>query len=419
MQILFRPILDLQLWHDYVLGQPEMPAGLPGDYDVSPVFSLVPSEDCQRTLRNLRWTARHQPQGLTLFAEVEAIAPADPDTDFRTKIPVNRPVRLTFWLVVRDSTFANFTNLPFTQSRNQRFYFSNRSGNFETYLVETDAGGDEAVDYLFLSLPLPTYAEGDEYILGQLVTRGDSTLEALTYQNAAAATPAAADWATLPLSQYVSAQDLWPIEDVMRSLTIATANPGDTFEFTLTDVSDRQPFSETVTVPDNHPPGDAVALSLNFSGQAPGRYRLDRDGTAIDEFVLFPRLAAQKALGLIEIVLDASDPTDPFASLRIEGEDTLIQPQTYIIRFKNRSTNWRYHTQRPHGLTDAVLNPEGLTRLDDRTFATLQPVGLLQNPTPPPLSDSQRNLPFPNPARIQPVANAERRITQVFSDVYL
>ena len=50
-----------------------------------------------------------------------------------------------------------------------------------------------------------------------------------------------------------------------------------------------------MTTPDNHTPGEAIAqaltsqfaTNLNFSGQIPGRYRLDLDGTRVDEFVIF------------------------------------------------------------------------------------------------------------------------------------
>jgi len=419
MQILYKPILMIQLWHDYVLGQPTMPHSLSENYDISDICHLVPTAECQKILKNLRWVSRSRSTGMVLFGEVDPVAPEDSNTDYRTQIPVNRPYRLTFWLEVKEPTFANFTNLSLRSNRNQVYYFSNRFGTIQSYERENNGGTAETVDYLFLSQELPAYNEGDEYRLGQLVIQGGNTLEALSYQSSASANPASEDWATLPLSQYVSGQDQLPHQELNRSYQIASANPGDTFKFTLTDINGNRPFVQTFTAPETHPPSDPITVSLNFTGQIPGRYRLELDGNSIgEEFVLFSSQVAPRVFGLVEIVVVA-DASDPFALLRTDGSDTLIQPRTYIIRFKNRATCWRYRTQKPHGLTDAVLEPEGLTKVDSQTYVTIRPKGLLQKPNPPPLNNSQRNLPFPNAARIKPVTDVDQHVTQVFSDIYL
>ena len=219
MQILYHPILKLELWHDYYMGQPELPQSLPVDYDVAAALTLIPTSDCLQTLRNLRWVPRSQPQGLTLFAEVEAVTPTDPATDYRTKVAVSRPYRLTFGLESRDRTFANFTALPLTPSRDQVFYFSNRSGNDQTYTFDDGDGGTDTANYLFLSQPLAAYTPGSQYTLGELVTHGDNTLEAITFPQAAGAAPSTDDWETLSPSQYVSVQDLIPRQGPIRTHT--------------------------------------------------------------------------------------------------------------------------------------------------------------------------------------------------------
>jgi hypothetical protein len=409
MRTLYQQILKLEFWHDYYLGQQAPFIPLPNGYDVSAALKLTPTQDCRQVLKNLRWICRPQPQGLALYAEVEELS-----AGYRPQVPVNRPQRLTFWLEVGDRTFANFTNLPLAPARDQIFYFSNVSGTAQEY--SSGGGGTETV--LFLSQPLPTYVAGSEYVLGQLVIHERKTLEALQYQASSTARPGW-NWKTLPLSQYVSNQDQLPRQGLTRSHRIPSANPGDTFRFTLIDVNGQPTFAHEITVPAPHPSGESLIVNLNFAGQSPGRYRLELNGTLVTELVLFDPLAQPNSFALVEIALTPGIVPAPFALLQASGSDTLIQPRTYIIRFKNRATRWRYHTEQPHGLNDGQLRRYGLRVIDSQTYVTADYLGLLQKPNPPPLNNGNRNLPFPSVAQIKPEIDAERHITQVFSDIYL
>ena len=441
MQILYKPILNVQLWHDYVFqmdemddldpseeifnGQPEMPLKLTADYGISDILILRPTKTCEKTLKNLRWVARSHAQGLTLFAEVEAIKSSDPNTDYRTKIPVDRPTRLAFYLKVNDPYFANFTNLPLVAANNQQiYYFSNISGSAQSYDRETDTGSTETVEYLFLSQPLPAYDATAEYFIGSLVTDGDNTFESLTYQSTTADLDDTEVWMSLPRSEYVSSQDQLPRQPLNRLQTIASASPNSNLSLSLIDINGQRSFGQTVEVPDTHPPGEPFTFGLNFAGQAPGRYQLViNDTLKVDEFVLFDPFAAPKVFAFVELAITSSNVPPAFALTQAEGEQTLIQQRTYIIRFKNRTTLWRYRTQLPHKLTADDLGPS-LELVNDRTFVTSQPRGLLQKPNPPilkapntPPLRGQRYLPFPSSAQIKTDDN--RPVTQVFSDIYL
>ncbi len=418
MQILYKPILNIQLWHDYALGQPEMPYALTASYGVSDILTLRPTKACEKVLKNLRWVARSHPQGLTLFAEVEAVDPSDPNTDYRTKIPADRPTRLTFWLEVNDPYFANFTSLPLISANNQQiYYFSNVSGSTQSYDRETESGGSETVEYLFLSQPLQAFNATNEYFLGNLVIDDDSVFESLTYQAPAANLGNTDAWKPLPRSKYVSAQDQLPRQNLSRLQTVASASPGSTLKFSLTDINDHRSFEQVVEVPDTHPPGDPLTFSLNFAGQVPGRYQLVINGTLIaGEFVFFDPLAAPRAFALVELAIASSTVPAAFALLKADGDDTLIQPLNYILRFKNRATRWRYRTLAPHGF-DSLSPPDGFVVIDEQTYVTAAPRGLLRQFSSPILNNGQRNLPFPSPAQIKTDGN--RPVTQVFSDIYL
>ena len=410
--MLYRKLLTLDLLHDYYLGQSNPLPSPPNKYAIWNMLALFPTQHCQQVLRNLRWVFRPQPRGANLFAAVDEKLSGD----FQTMIPINQPNRLTFWLVVRDRYFANFTNLPLTPLRNQIYYFSNLSSN-------------KRHDPLFLTQPLPTYTANTEYHLGQLVNHDGNTLEALQYQDIAQPPEDRDYWETLPGSQYVSGLDQLPRQGLSRPHTIASANPRDTFRFKLVDVNEQKAFAFELTVPDDHPPGEAIAVSLNFSGQTPGRYRLYLNGTQVDDFVLFDPIANRNAFALVEIALNQSLVPAEFRLLEASQGETLIRPKTYVIRFKNRETRWRYkyELQRPHGfclegespVEDKcdLIDPRFVV-LDRLSYVTKRPVGLRQQPEQL-LNDGNKDLPAPSVALIKPETNAERQVTNVFSDVHL
>lgn len=219
VQIIYKNILSLELWHDYYLGQPDPPGSLPDSYDISDLWALIPTSDCLHVLKNLRWVFRSQVQGAAVFANVDEVTPGN----FQTQVPINQPYRLTFWLVVRDRYFTNFTNLPLSTTQNQIYYFSNLTKN--------------QGHALFLTSPLSVYTARTDYHLGQLVTHSGNTLEALRDEPSASAAPNASDWDTLPGSQYVSDLDRLPCQSPSRTQIIQSVNPGDTFLLTLVDVN--------------------------------------------------------------------------------------------------------------------------------------------------------------------------------------
>ncbi|WP_017326316.1 hypothetical protein [Synechococcus sp. PCC 7336] len=400
VKLLYKSVLDLDLWHDYFLGQPALADLSFDDYDISTTLALLPTADCVQQLKKLRWIFRPRSRGGSLFARVNEVAP----DQFATQVAVNTPRRLSFWLVARDRHFANFTSLSLNPGSGQSYYFSNLSGN--------------AGDALFLTQPLPAYTPGTEYEFGDLVVSGGNTLEAIRYQATAAASPDAALWETLANpSQYATALDLMSRQGVFYSRPIPAANPGDSFEFGLQDATGQQTFAHRVEVPDSHVAGEAIAVSLNFTGQVPGRYRLLLDGVLDDEFILFDPLSAPNPFALVEVVLNSPLVPAAFELLQASGTQTLIQPKTYVIRFKNRATRWHYRYEQPHGFQS--LPPE-FEEIDiDISYATIRPRGLRLQPDTLLSDGNDALLPAPSVAAIVPELDANRHLDTIFSDVHL
>ncbi|WP_144416024.1 hypothetical protein [Calothrix sp. 336/3] len=393
MKILYKQILNLELWHDYYLGQSDPPA-LATDYAISEILTLVPTAHCQQVLKNLRCIFRPQPWGATISACVEEVNLGDRGAspkenrngNFQTQIPVDSPQRLTFWLIVRDRYFSNYTNLSLTAPRQQIYYFSNLSNN------QSHA--------LFLTQPLPVYAPNTSYPLGQLVTHDGKTLEALRNYTSVSDVPDTSDWDTFPSSQYVSDLDRLPHQVLFKTHVIPRADPGEIFRFTLTDASEQQTFALKVTAPDNHTPGEAIAVNLNFSGQVPGCYQLRLNNTPVDKFILYDPMTSSNAFALVEIVLNQNLVPPAFSPLQSQGGKTLIQPKTYVIRFKNRATHWRYRYEKPHGFSQDKLPDFELQ--DDKTYFTKRPQGLLRRPKGLLKDGKDQLLPAPGVMLIKP-----------------
>jgi len=416
MKILYKQILNLELWHDYYLGQPDPPT-LATDYEISEILMLVPTAHCLQVLKNLRWVFRSQPFGATISACVEEVTPGaapegsraerDRNTNFQTQIPVDRPYRLTFWLVVRDRYFSNYTNLSLTAPRHQVYYFSNLANN-QGYA-------------LFLTQPLPVYANNTSYQLGQLVTYNGKTLESLRNNPAIVESSDTSDWDIFPISQYVSELDRLTRQVLFKTHIIPRADPGEIFRFILVDVNEQEIWRQEVTVPENHTSGEAIAVNLNFSQQIPGCYQLRLNNDLVDKFILCDPMTSSNAFALVEIVLNQNLVPPAFSLLQSQDGNSLIQPKTYVIRFKNRATHWRYRYEKPHGFSKDKLPDFELK--DDKTYFTKRPQGLLRRPKRLLTDGKDQLLPAPGVMLIKPERQidpeTEKEAIAIFSDIHL
>ena len=438
MKLAFKPILRLEIWHDYYLNQVKGVDALPVGFNVTEAIALIPTQECQRVLRNLRWLVRTQPYGAIVLAQINTHdQPSRPDAaELEPVVPIDAEVRLTFWLVVRDRNFANYTNLPLDTPSNHIYYLSNRFGN-------------QMGDRLFLTRPLPPYEKGVTYSLGQLVSYQNGTeavtLEATQYQstasespqlinsaglnngNGSAANPAsttgeAGEWMPLPYSQYVSASDTLLHQGWFYKTLLSQATSGTDLQFSLVNLNGREALALTVQVPKDHPANTPLPVNLNFTGQQLGYYQLLLDGKQLDNFVLFDPVAGRDALALIEISLTPRVVPPAFQLLEEREERLHLRPKTYHIHFKNRATRWRYRYNRAHRFTADQL-PSYLQIIDDQTYATKHPIGLCRQPRGFPRDGNDKPLPAPDVSMIKPLIGStpdgSRTVTAIFSDTYL
>ena len=416
MRTTFTPILHLEIWHDYFLGQPVDLDSLPNQYDVSEAIALIPTSECEKTLRNLRWLFRSQPYGALLLAQV-----VDKANDILSPIvPIDLNVRLTFWMMVRDSNFSNYTNLPLTSTRDRLYYFSNLPGK------EVGAFGKNK--RLFLTQPHKEYSADNNYCIGDIVVHPNSelsALEAATYIPNSSSLSQEIDnkkfereWIRLPSNQYVSEQDQLRSQGLSRTVPLTLASPGDTVRLANLNGQETIAFQ----VPNAHPPQTDLTVSLNLADYPLGYYKIWHNKKQIDdEFVLVDPIAGRQVFALVEISLNPLFVSQPF---QILDEKDKIHPQTYRIHFRNRSTYWRYHTT--YEPTDSF--PENFGNFDSKTFTftTKLPCGHFRKPSKL-VYDEKHHLPAPSPTTIPKVefldhtlnADGSRIIKAIFTDIYL
>jgi hypothetical protein len=178
-------------------------------------------------------------------------------------------------------------------------------------------------------------------------------------------------------------------------------------------------------------PGDDLVGSLNFIGQRPGCYQLYQDEQILEDFVLADPLVANSAFGLVELVLSPNPGSPGFELTQIKPHRPLQEAnQIYRIRFKNRSTRWRYRHQTDHGFClpgqpspTCDLIDQRFVVIDSKTYATKQPRGLLQQPKKL-LNNGKKVLPAPNGGLVKPImkpatATVPEHVGDIFSDVHL
>lgn len=409
MPVLYRPVCNLQLWHDFMLGQPD-PAELSLDgYAIDEWLEIIPTRSCTQQLQNLRWAFRPQGFGGTIFARVEADG-----SGFRSFVPVERAYRLTFWIKVKQSAFFQATNLPLQAPGPLGYHFSNVSG------VSGHA--------LFLSAGLPAYAGGSTYRVGALVQHGGQTWEAHRQLDSPAAPASGGPWQALPATEYVSDGDQLPLTPLSLRHQLGSADPGDAYQVELRDILGQPGLLHEGTVGDTHPAGDPFMIHVDLTGLEPGRYEMLVNGASLtpaQHYLHLPPQAHPQALGLIEVALDPSGVPSDFA---LTDTDSLIQPRDYVIRFKNLATRWRYRYRNSIGSLapnpTPTLPPGWTLDQGQRTITSVAPqalrarYGIFELPL---LIGSSTEVKLPAPAlsALRPERGAGPQITEFYSDIFL
>jgi|GEM_PF-351919 len=243
----------------------------------TPDFVLIPTAECLDTMKRLDYICRNTKEnaGLIIFSRVLGKNAAGDDL-LRFTPPMGS--KLSFWILLQNSSAINFNQLPISIDPEKIFYFSNQVNDagalrHNLHLTSTAAGVDEIADIVFIRKASYYYRHG----------------------------------AVVTASTAVVKHTLTGIEVEPKTIVSQSASADLYFEL--------------LPMPQGH-----CKLFINHIEE--------------DAFYYMGAGAPQKVFGAIELVL--SDLLDAnYRVAESDKSLTSVRP-AYVLHFINRATLWRY-----------------------------------------------------------------------------
>ncbi|MEZ4848556.1 MAG: hypothetical protein R3B93_08040 [Bacteroidia bacterium] len=328
----FTKLLEVRIWHDYLLFAEKLPPDIPSRYDVTELVNIVPSEKTKTILESYNLLFRPTSTGFVVLAKTIGEEPAQTFTIF------DEPVKLSFLIQGKHPAFPVMTNLPLQGFTKNLLYFNNLQSNVLN--IE-----NKVVHYI--STPLPGYEPGFKYQMSDLIRHGNKVYEVIDIpvENP----PESAPWAMGKNTQYVSKADRVLIGTGMFDYEGANQNPGEEVIFTIRNSFGEGVFEEKTTSPED--PEEKVAHKLRFRGKAEEIYSIFKDEALVGRVYFLDPKMFSPPLGVIELFHTPGGPNMPVIQSGYRYIDTGQDPQAplsiptgrvYHIHFKSRMTFWRY-----------------------------------------------------------------------------
>ncbi|MEO7313181.1 MAG: hypothetical protein ABIX01_22540 [Chitinophagaceae bacterium] len=357
-------------------------------------LSIVPSAETEKLLRDYKILWDNTNNVLTALMKADNNEPT---------IAFNPNAIFRFYVINNNGAFVNFSALKMIDSKNAVYYFSNKAANKKN-------------NRLYISAPVATYDENNTYELGSVVKKGGRVFECIsassktnkhdavegdfwrdivvhqsrfllpysdikTYQPGDQVNAATQLFECLKpnsaIDKHGTATDFWA---EIKELAYITQSDLSSMETIAT--MDIGAYNNTVTYPEGAWVTEAGKFfeSLRLSSNS------DKHGTAETAFwkevnaadIIRKRQLAfpLQTLAVVDIVSNGT--TADYALLA--GKK--IQGRSYLLRFKNRSTTWKYISQKSGviSITDtgnvyAFANPAGTNQ-----FVSQKPIPLSQAP---------------------------------------
>lgn len=354
----YNPLFTVEIWHDFFLdfrnkNNPyELKNQLPKGYDFSKFLEVQPSPYTQQLLSRYGLLWRPSRHGFTVFSEALPI-PGEIKS-FHTAIPLDSTIHFEFLLLVKDPQFLNFSNIPIDRLNGDIIHFNNKIHN---------ASGDR----LYIHQTLNKFSNTAKYAIGELVFNniGDRLYESIAASTIQENLQNRNKWAEfiyyqetdeekeiIKQIQAVSSQDFLPKQTGSFKYSRENDLPGELIHFQLFDINNHQVdlgYIKGTTIPQGElkapeDPNSTIEHSLDLSWLESGKYSLSITGeTKPLTFYFFNFPVLQPCLGIIEVFGNCPTENNFFEEVEIDGKRiTQIHAKTYTIRFKNRTTRWRY-----------------------------------------------------------------------------
>lgn len=368
----YKELFNVEILHDYYLqfNSEDDSWTFPHNYSILDDLDFIPTLECRKSLTDLHLIFKKNSKGFHILAQ--SIPSVITPGDSQTFININPDIKFQFFMVIKNPFFLNYSNLRLTGDDKYLYYFSNN--------LRPNGHPSGA----FLSRPMlgyPSTISGEtNYEVGDIVDNGSNLPNSTLFEaKINIATPggalAAGDNRFIPIvhnTQYVTAQDRLNWQDTTYRYRQPNGNPGETFLFEL--INENGIAIPLGNVPNTDKkqgefqatldPTEDVQHVIDLSNFPLGRYTMSVtpsvSAASSKSFFLLNPMLQPKVFGIMEFY--ASPASADFQFVRHQNSglniESVIERKSYKLRFKNRTTIWKYFGRNKEELTFEE-NPPG------------------------------------------------------------
>jgi len=368
-------------------------------YNIKRDFSIIPTDETKKKLKDKRLQFKRNNKGFFVTSQVSQLG----DGSFIPFIEMDKPFSLRFAIYLQNPYFYNFTNIRLEDKLENKdqfiYYFSNKANN----VINNDV--------LYLSKPVSNFNTSYSYKASEIFMDTTDPLNPIMQEAIENNGPGAfntTNWRQLfngvnPLSQFVTNSDR-----IVSRPSIFKINVENVAEEVLVFIIKDENATVVKTI--NHRTSEIgtslVICELDLSDLNSGYYQLevqDIIGNSFLElslsFFMDNTLYQQRPFAIIECFHNPNGSLDDYRWIDNNNANRLLFPE-YTIRWKNRSTWWRYYHETAPALNSAIL--ENLDPIpnspNNRILISTTPLALTQigREIPVTLNNGDLEL-FPNP----------------------
>jgi hypothetical protein len=388
----YRPLFSVQVLIDYYLTEeaalyqdtPDNPMAMvlqeqANRYNLERDLLVVPTDETKRLLKDKRLLFKRNNRGFFISSQVSQLG----DGSFIPFTALDEPLRLRFAVYLQNPHFYNFTNIRLESELANKdsfiYYFSNRANN----VVNNEI--------LYLSDPVTDFSASYAYEASEIfIDTTDPTdpimLEAIENNGPGAFNNS--NWRQLfngvnPLPQFVTNSDR--IVSRPSVFKVDVENVGEEVLFFLIR-DENASLVKTIDQRTSDVGTPLVQCELDLRELKSGYYDLEvqnATGSPFPElaltFFMDDNIYQKRPFVLIECVHEPDGSLGEYRWLDQTDENQLLFPE-YTIRWKNRSTWWRYYHETAPEFTSGVLenlDPDANSP-NNRILISTDPLALTQ-----------------------------------------
>ena len=323
-------------------------------------FNVIPSAETAALLQKQQLLYKTMANNLTILIRVDA--------NDKPYIHFDRSKKLTFFMILREGFFYNFTNVDYKPSERRCYYFSNDNQN-------------EINTAHYLSSKIAVYNAANDYTPGSLASSSSNDIYESIKPNSAAEPHALTDlsfWMKREKLQYVNSGDLLDVSSSVYYFKSIAAKIFSAQVFGLN--SSASAYDRPVTEKLDLTYSELQTLvPIRLEKLPPGQYRIAVNGQNKQVYI-DDNAINKKVFGIIELINNLP----PANSFSLFDAASLPKGLKFIIRFTNRAVYWKYisRTDDVTAITDSRPAPEKYTFLPEasRQFISNKLIPLREKP---------------------------------------